>query len=415
MTQITFLMGTDGASKNAFYSLAAQYFAPRPDNTTIAPTAAQRYLTLEDVFATLTAAKPAPSVINIVSHAIGFGFMSFPLTRARRDGPHHEDSTGLAELTASDAPKLSVKGITGQAQVVIYGCDIGRSSLFVYHLAQLFGGPLQIFAPRRVAAFLKDGVVSYRLVQTWTVPTSALGHIPTDNNDPDWPAFHARFAAQADASFGPMATTAGGAGGRKQLQDLITAKATNQTYDQSGKSFFFTESVEAPVGSVTVSNPLENGDPPPPIYPPSAIAVDDTWVVTRLTDKDGVPTPGDPSSKDFTVVVLASIIETAVDFRDGFSFLSLYTAPQIAPQKPVPAGSPTGSASTPPGPSGDLGSLTDQLVAAGLAQAEIDPLLAALAAPAAEDDALVSADPDVPPTDDPDDDKIDQLLPIEDV
>jgi hypothetical protein len=415
MTQLTFLMGTDGSSTNAFYSLAAQFFAPRADNKTIAPTAAQGYLTLEDVFATLTAAKAAPSVINIVSHAMGFGFMSFPMTRARRDA-NHEDSTGLDELTASDAPVLNVKGITGRAQVVIYGCDIGRSSRFVYRLAQLFGCPLQIFAPRRVACFQsQSGSVVYRLAQTWTVPATALGHIPKDNADSDWPAFHARFVVQVDASFGPMAATAGGAAGRKQLEDLITAKATNQTYDQSTASFFFTESVSASVGTVTVSNPLVNGDPPPPIYPPSAIAVDDTWVVTRLTDKNGVL---NGASLDFPVMVLASIIETAVDFSDGFSFLSLYTAPQLAPQKPSSAGSPTGAASspaTPPVPGSDLGSLTDRLVAAGLSQADLDLLLAALAPPAAGDDGLVSADPGVPPTDDPDDANIDQLLPIEDV
>jgi hypothetical protein len=415
MTQMTFLMGIDDDPTNGFYSLAHQFFAPRSDNKTIAPTKAQGQLSLEDVFATLATAKPVPSVINIVCHAMGFGFMSFPLTRADRD-TRQSHSTALSELMPSDAPTLNVAGITGQAQVVIYGCDIGRSRQYVSRLAELFGGPLQIFAPRRVAYFHNDGTgVIYRLAQTWTVPTSQLGYIPVGAIDSGWPGFHVRFAAQVDRFFGPMATAAAGAGGPKTLGDFVAHQAFNQTDVVNSSSFFFVESVTMGPGMVSAANPLLNGDSPPLMKPPSATAVDDTWVVTRMTDTDGVPATGEPPGwKEYAVMVLASIITTEVDFRDDSSFLSMYTSPQIAPKK---AGA-TGSASSPVGPSGptgDPGSLTDQLLAAGIAQTDLDPLLAALVPTAAGDDSLLAADADVPPANDVDDDNIDQPQLLEDV
>ncbi len=147
--------------------------------------------------------------------------------------------------------------------------------------------------------------------------------------------------------------------------------------------------------------------------------MDDAWQATTLTKDDKVLVAGSsPNAWDVSVTVLTTVIDKDVTFADPTSFCTWYSSPALAPGKPVPSISPNPASGVggAPAPTGDLGSLLEQLLAAGLAQAALDPLLAALVPPTAGgDDSMIAADAEVPPADYPDDDDIDALRPIEDV
>jgi hypothetical protein len=420
MTPLTFLMDSDPkGSTNQFYTLAAKYFSKTPPY----PWAVGQH-TLEEVFTALRAARPAPTVINIVAHATGFGSLSFPLSKAalaagRGDTIGIDDLSQALQPTGSFLPALD-PSITESAIVTIYGCDVGRDSLFIRLLGLLFGRPASITAPRRVATFFTDtaGDAAYGLSQSWSVPSIWLPAMPTSPTSPQWPAFRAQFVDKASSAFAGLANRAQELGSdilKTKIQTLAaTATAT------SGDPEFFTEGIfgltKADVDTLV---PFVNANPAPTGAPLDPALADDAWQATRLTSADAVLQPGSTTKWDVAVTVLTTLMTPTPEVADWASYCTWWFARAIAPGKQaplIPANPPTNSSSVPSGPSGDLGSLTDQLVAAGLAQSDLDSLLAALAPPAAgDDDALASADPEIPPTDDPDDDHIDQQLPVEDL
>jgi hypothetical protein len=425
MTQMTFLMGSDPttgpAAANKFYKYAAQYFQRIGAPAYAWPAGTH---SLEDVFTVLRktcATSPAPDVINIVSHATGFGSLDFPLTAlAAKPRIQLSDLADALNPAKSPLKPLALDGITGKASVILYGCDVGRNVKFVLMLGAMFSGPAKIVAPRRVATFFVDttGAAQYRLSRSWSIPSKLLPAMPSPATSPLWPNFRTQFVQQAALIFGSKADRVRPLGSddlRADLQNFVT-KAT----DGSGDPSFFVEGYFGLTPEQVAPLAAANADPAPTGVPSNPQDVDDAWQATTLTQADAVVVSGIGSTtkSDVTVTVLTKVIDTVVDFADPTSFCVWYSSSPLAPGKPapsIPANPPSGGA-TPPAPTGELGSLTDQLLAAGLAQTDLDPLLATLVQPTAgADDPIVAADADVPPADDPDDDDIDQPLPAEDV
>lgn len=386
MPDITFLMGQDPqGTTNEFYSLAKQYFQAAGSTVIDAPSAKGQ--TLEGVFTKLTSIGTAQTTINLVCHATGFASMEFALTSTSGDAWVDADDLQnalKAKVPASPAPTI----ITDKTRVVIYGCDIGRSSRFLTMLSGLFGNPGEILAPKRIAVFMLTGdptkPVKYRLAQTWSVAQkSPLVAAGTSAPAGGWDAFRKTFVTNASFKFGRAVAGTGDPLGDSVLTSMLTDAAKAAT-TATAATFFLQERIDifadtgqtAAQAAATVS-PISNGDP---ITSPAATvsAIDDTTVLTTVTSADTYPTTPAKTAFTITIAILAQIQEHEPQIAQGPDYAS-YTSSKARAPSPGPKAASTGE----DGGGGAVADADDPMQAAtqalldgGASQADIDALAA---------------------------------------
>jgi hypothetical protein len=392
MGALTFLMGRDVGSANAFYAEAKGFFTPTSE-VIEAPAGGQ---TLEAVFKMLrdrAASNPATiyNPINLVSHATGFSSLEF---RLRAGGPEittqDEITAEILSFKAATKPwkQLGFPIITPDTNVVLYGCDVGRDAKFIGDLGQLFADALHIYAPLRVAVFRHSGTppkYEHRLARTWAVPWP--DNIGGSKTPAKWKEARDKFVDDAKAKFGlkwlevhqnddPL-----GMG----LETLL--KSVAKDADASMKaSWFFGETVGFTGDDISLVKP-----PPSAVLPPGGRDVDDTTVanVVRQSDFKQV----NATNWIAYTAVLAQIIEEEVAVTDTKKYRHVKIAAQQAPSpgpKP-PAGAPPVSA---PAHSSLWDEARDELIAAGMDADVIDEFVAG-AAPGKLGE-LALADPGLP-------------------
>jgi hypothetical protein len=399
--EITFLMGQDNpAVGNPFYSLAKKYFQhPDGSGTVIdAPAAGQ---TLEGVFDSLRSLTSIQTTINLVAHAWEFGGMHGAVTRA-------DQASGRRSMTADDLQDVLAKKslappgpavISSKTRVVIYGCDIGRTSRFLTMLSGLFGNPGEVLAPRRMAIFIPDGTkVKYRLAQTWTLTRKApllagTTGAPTEG----WSAFRTRFVADASMKFGHAVVNTGDPLANDHLDAMLTAAAKDATASfGSGSTFFLEEDIDihpaagqTPEQAAQSIAPATNGDPVTSL-PSNVNEIDDTAVVTTVGPADTYPATPAKTAFLITAVILGKIIDRDVVIAQGTDYQSCCAGKALAPSTgPKAASADAGDGSDGGDP---LQSATQLLLAGGVSQSDIDDLLAT----APTGDATEDIDTDAP-------------------
>ena len=377
MADLTYLANADptGAT-NPFYALAKQYFVANGTTVVDAPSEGQ---TLEGILADLKTRKGVQATVNIVVLATGFGALGLPVTLA-------EQAVGRSVTAADDVRDALAKKtlvppgpavIDDTTRVVIYGCDIGRSTTFLMLLSSLFGSPGELLAPRRLGLFTLDGSTPlYRQAQTWTLVKKAP-LIPAGADAPvgGWPAYRAQFASDASAKFSPVATEAE-ADGETQLTTILSV-AANAATAAVGPTFF----VEAGIGiSATATQtasqvadsltPMANGDPVTAAAQ-SAAQVDDTTLVTAISGSDAYPTGDSQGNYSLGVVVLAQLVDQDVPVAEGPAFARVTSSQGLTPSLGPNAGDGSGGSGT----GNYLQPIIDELLANGVPQAQIDDLL----------------------------------------
>jgi hypothetical protein len=386
MADLTYLMNADPANTtNQFYSLAKQFFVAAGSTVVDAPTKGQ---TIEGIFNDLKARKTAQGTINIVSHAVGFGAIEGPITLVDRAAGRtmtiaDDMQDALANKTlAPPGPGI----ITDKTRIVLYGCDVGRSVKYLKLLSGLFGNPGELLAPRRLSVFKQDGTtVKYRQAQSWTLVRKAR-LIPAGGSAPTggWPAFRTQFVKDAFDKFSRVAVVEIGADTR--LKNILTTAASSAT-DAMASTFFVEENIDIfPVGSQTAKQaadsvkPLPNGDPVT-VSVQTADQVDDTTLVTTISGTDAYPANAAKTQYSITVVLLGQVIDQNVPIAEGPGYARVTSSKGLAPSpgpKPTSGGATSGGGGgSGTGASNDLQSITDELLALGADQADIDELLAA--------------------------------------
>ncbi len=411
MADLTFLMNSDPAGDpNRFYTLARQYFVAAGSTVVDAPANGE---TLEGVFKKLKALNTEQQTINVVSHANGFAAMECPVTVV-------DQTNGRRTMTADDlqdalaAKSLTPPGpavITAKTRIVIYGCEVGRSTRFLTMLSGLFGAPGEVLAPRRLSLFRLVGTtVKYRQAQTWSLVRKAP-LIPAGASAPGggWPAFQTAFVKDATDKFARVAIPTE-VGGEEHFKAILTTAAANAT-TAFGPTFFLEEGIDIiPVGSQTAAaaaasvKPKSNGDPVT-VAAQSVFQVDDTTLVTTISSADAYPANPQQTKFAITIVILAQVIDEEVLIAEGPSYRRVTTSKARAPSpgpKPTNGGATSGGGAS-GGPNAfdeQLRALLDEVLADGAAQADVDALLAAV--PQGDATEGLEADvPDVPAPDDP--------------
>jgi hypothetical protein len=393
--ELTFLMNVDSAgAPNNFYTLAKQYFVAAGSTVVDAPANGQ---TLEGVFEELVTRGVEQTTINLVSDAAGFAALDCPVTLT-------EQAAGRKVATADDLQNalanksLAAPGpgiVTARTRVVIYGCDLGRSEVFLRMLSGLLGAPGELLAPRRLGLFVSDGTtVEYRQAQTWSLirkPPLIIDGAAAPSGG--WPGYRAAFVNDAVGRFGGIAS-ASEATGEDDLKTMLTTAAQNAT-TTAGPSFFLEETVDIfPQGSQTAAEaaasvrPRSNGDPVT-ATPKTASEVDDAALVTTITGADAFPADTANTRFQITVAVLAQVVDQPVLIAEGPDYRRVTSSEGSAPSpgpKPVDGG--TGSGALPP--DAELQATVAVLLADGAAQADADALLAAIP----QGDATEEAVPD---------------------
>jgi len=387
MADLTFLMNADPAGgTNPFYGLAKRYLTAAGSTVVDAPPGGQ---TLEGVFAELKIRKVAQGTINLVSHAVGFGAIEGPLTRAGQ-------AAGRTSTIADDlqdalaAQSLAPPGpgvITDRTRIVLYGCDVGRSLNFLKLLSGLFGNPGELLAPRRLSVFtLQGSTVRYRQAQSWSLVRKAR-LIPAGGSAPTggWTAYRTTFVTDASNKFGRAAILAE-IDGEARFNAILTAAASGATTAMAS-TFFLEENIDIlPTGSQTAAEaaasvrPLSNGDPVTAAAQ-SAAQVDDTTVVTTISGADAYPANAAKTKYSITVVLLAQVIDQGVVIAEGPGYARVTASKGLAPSpgpKPVGGGGSSGGGGGSGALSAELQSVIDELLAGGAAQADVDALLAAI-------------------------------------
>ncbi|MDT5184029.1 MAG: hypothetical protein QOI29_2187 [Mycobacterium sp.] len=412
MPDLTFLMNADPAgSSNQFYTLAKKYFVAAASTVIDAPAKGQ---TLEGVFSKLKSLNVLQGTINLVSHASGFASMECPVTLASQ-------TAGRATMTADDlqdalaAKSLAPPGpgvITDKTRIVIYGCDVGRSSRFLTMLSGLFGDPGEVLAPRRLSLFMLAGsTVQYRQAQTWSLVRKAP-LLPAGASVPagGWPAYRAAFVKDASNQFARAALATGDIVGVEGLTTMLTTAASKATTAMA-PTFFFEEGIDIfPTGSQTAAQaaasvkPISNGDPVVAAAQ-SVSQVDDTTQVTTVSGTDAYPANAAKTAFAISVVILAQVIDQDVAIAEGTGYRRVTTSKGLAPSPgPKSTGGSAGGGAGGAGASNDaLQSVIDQLLADGVAQADIDALLAAVPKGDATEGLAAYAPDETPVTGDPDD------------
>jgi hypothetical protein len=389
MADLTFLMNADPAgSTNKFYTRAKQYFAGTGSTIVEAPSNGQ---TLEGIFKDLKARPKVPATINLVSHAIGFGAIEGPITLAdQAAGRKMTIADDLQDALANKSLAPPGPGIiTDKTRIVLYGCDVGRSSNFLKLLAGLFGNPGELLAPRRLSVFKLDGsTVKYRQAQSWTLVRKAR-LIPAGASIPagDWPAYRTLFVKDAVDKFDRIAIQTE-LEGEKRFKEMLDAAASGAT-DAMAPTFFLEENIDIlPTATQTAKQaadsvkPIANGDQVIAI-PKSATQVDDTTVVTTISGTDAYPANATKTQYSITIVLLAQVIDEDVPIAEGPGYARVTSSTGLAPSPgPTPTGggatSGGGASSDPSAFEEDVRALLDELLADGAAQADVDAVLAAL-------------------------------------
>lgn len=407
MAEITFLMDRDppGAA-NQFYGVANDYFKKTaPDVLVEAPAGGQ---TLEGVFDELrrrAATGPAGifGVINIVTHATGFSSLEFGLTKAERGAlllpARLSDAVKAAETTTPILGKLGAPAVTDQTHVRLFGCDVGKDEAFLRNLGLMFGRPADIAAPVRVAVFRRSsaGKVTYRLARTWGVPWR------TDiRKTADWPATRAAFIAKAVSKFATEAAqrSPGDLFAANPVTESIT-RGANASTAAPGPTFFFHESLRIKIPA---------GEPDPQAFVNTAKTVSSAVAtgseISDLTVKLTIGPPdfidrSDPAAWVAHVAVLAEIEDRPVGFDNSDQYRKARIAPEIAPST---GPKPTGDGGAPPAPPAHSlwQQATEEFLAAGGSQDELDDLVAGLDDESAdgsltEPDVVVAYDTDADP------------------
>jgi hypothetical protein len=400
--EITFLMGQDGpASSNPFYSLAKQYFQAGSGTVVDAPAAGQ---TLEGVFKTLRGLNAVQTTINLVSHAQGFGGMECSITEAKRP------ASGVGVMTADDLQDaVANKGLTApgpavisdKTRVVIYGCDVGRSSRFLTMLSGVFGNPGELLGPRRVGVFISDGAtVKYRQAQTWSLARKApLVVAGTQAPAQGWPTFRTSFVNDASSNFGRATAGIDDPFALDTLTKILTTAASQAT-TTAGNTFFFEEGIDIePAAGQTAEQAAQsigtatNGDPP--TSPAATVGqIDDTTVVTNVGPADTYPTTPAKTAYRISVVILAQIIDKDVVIAQGTDYQCVTSSKGRAPSPGPKAASADGDNGGGGDDADPLQTATQLLLAGGVSQADIDALLAS----APTGDATEDIDTDAPAT-----------------
>jgi hypothetical protein len=401
--EITFLMGQDNpVSGNPFYSLAKQYFQ-RPGSTVIdAPPAGQ---TLEGVFNSLRSLTTIQTTINLVSHAWEFGGMHGAITQA-------DQASGSKSMTADDLQNALAKKslaapgpavISTKTRVVIYGCDIGRTSRFLTMLSGLFGNPGEVLAPRRMAVFIPDATkVKYRLAQTWTLTRKAPLLAGTTGAPAEgWSSFRTKFVTDASMKFGHAVANTGDPLANDHLDAMLTAAANEATAAfGSGSTFFLEEDIDIhPAAGQTAEQaaqsiaPATNGDPVISL-PANVNQIDDTTVVTTVGPADTYPTTPAKTAYRITAVILGQILDKDVVIAQGPDYQCFCSGKARAPS----TGPKTTSADAGDGSDGGdpLQSATQLLLTGGVGQADIDSFLAGVPTGDATEDIDTDAPASVP-------------------
>ena len=113
----------------------------------------------------------------------------------------------------------------------------------------------------------------------------------------------------------------------------------------------------------------------------SADQVDDTTLVTTISGTDAYPANAAKTQYSITVVLLAQVIDQDVPIAEGPGYARVTSSKGLAPSpgpKPTSGGATSGGGGgSGTGASNDLQSITDELLALGADQADIDELLAA--------------------------------------
>jgi hypothetical protein len=386
MADLTFLMNVDPAgSTNPFYALAKQYFVAAGSDVVDAPATGQ---TIEGVFAELKTRNAPQATINLVSHAVGFGAIEGPLTRASQAAGHtYTMADDIQDALA--AKSLAPPGpgvITNRTRIVLYGCDVGRSLNFLKLLCALFGGPGELLAPRRLSVFtLQGSTVKYRQAQSWSLVRNAR-LIPAGGSAPTggWPAYRTKFVTDASDKFGRAAILAE-IDGEARFNAMLAAAASSATTAMAS-TFFLEENIDIlPTGSQTAAEaaasvrPLSNGDPVTTAAQ-SAAQADDTAVVTTVSGADAYPAKADKTQYSITLVLLAQIMDQDVPIAEGPGYARITSSKGLAPSpgpKPTSGGAGGGSGGgSGAGADNYLQPIIDELLANGIPQERIDELLA---------------------------------------
>jgi hypothetical protein len=170
---------------------------------------------------------------------------------------------------------------------------------------------------------------------------------------------------------------------------MLTDAAQNAT-TTVGPSFFLEEIVDIlPQGSQTAAEAVaslrarSNGDPVT-ATPKTASEVDDAALVTTITGADAFPVDAANSKFQITVAVLAQVLDQPVLIAEGPDFRRVTASKGIAPS-PGPGGAGDALAD-------DLQVFLDLLSADGVAQDDIDALVAEVP----QGDATDGIETDVP-------------------
>lgn len=181
---------------DAFFKEAALFF------TQEAPNADRRQAgSLEEILTKVNAGKDPAGKIVIVTHGNADGTMQFKLTAKTTD-----KDTSLDELTAANQagglPKADTAKIDKDTQVLIRGCNVGRSAKTLDALDQAFGGAVSVTAPKHEQRYghdaggsretfsgyyheeKGDATKKYDLDTLVTVFSGTYGFVPRDQ----WPA-----------------------------------------------------------------------------------------------------------------------------------------------------------------------------------------------------------------------------------
>lgn len=388
MPELTFLIGVDVAgSSNQFYTNARTFFTAAGSAIVDPPAIG---FTLEGIFRKLKELKVPQGTVNLVSHASGFASMECPLTLASQTaGRRTMTVDDLADAVANKTLAAFVPGpgvITNKTRVVIYGCDVGRSELFLKLLSGLFGDPGEVLAPRRLSLFVSDGTkVNYRQAQTWSLvrkPPAVIGALSTPTGG--WPAYRTQFVKDAHDKFGRIALPNEPVG-QDRLEMRLTNAAQNAT-TTFGPSFFLEEGVDifpkppqtAAAAAASLA-PRSNGDPVTAL-PKTALELDDTTVVTTISGADAYKANAAGTRYEITVALLAQVVDEPVLIAEGPNYRRVTTSPGIAPSPgPAPnggSGGGSGSGSGAGASNEQLQSLVSALLADGAPQADVDELIA---------------------------------------
>ena len=327
MAEITYLMERDSGA-STYFANAKGFFEAR--DSLVVPTTGTESTSLADVFKDLRVrAKEGEvfGVINLVSHAMTFSALQFPVSEEQRAADNGVITT---DVLAAALPKAGTGGypailgppaVTKSTTVCLYGCDIGRDAAFMAKFGQLFGPELTIYAPLRQAVFRHRGTTfEHLLARTWRV--SFPRDIATSTN---WPTTRTEFLAKALPKF-----TA--AGGSAVEADIRAAAQTATAAMTSSSTYFTSESLRwrsNPAAVSETSAVLPSG------------TVDDTTVATTLKGTDFTKEPAPATTWVAHVAVLGQILEEPVAVTNTNQFrktvISTQKAASTHPLLPPPA------------------------------------------------------------------------------